>query len=195
MLRAAVILGLAVSFVCAGGVAAQRRTAARRSASGFWYGFGLAPGWARVSCSICAGDRKGGVSGFAGLGGGTSRSLRIGAEVAVWRHSAGGVTQMLTAVGAAAYWLPNPRRRLYLKGGAAFVTHRADDGTAVVTSSGLGPELGIGYEIPYGRKWTLAPFFHYAVGVVGGGVKYNGGQAADRATVSFVQVGVSLTRP
>src|SRR6266496_4776801 len=121
-----------------GPAAGQRRATARRDGSGFWYGFGLGPGWARVTCAICGGDRKGGVSAFAALGGGTSRSVRIGAELAAWRHRGGNVTQTLAAIGAAAYWFPNPRRRLYLKGGVALVTHRLDDGTAVVTSTGVG---------------------------------------------------------
>jgi hypothetical protein len=148
-----------------------------------------------VSCAICAAKRADGISAFVGLGGTTSRSLRIGAEVNGWRHRDGNVTRTLTAVGAAAYWFPDRRRRLYLKGGAAFVTHRADDGTDVITASGIGPQMGIGYRYPFARMWTLAPFFHYTVGVFGGGVDFNGGQAADRATVSFLQLGVSLTRP
>ncbi|HEV8304425.1 MAG TPA: hypothetical protein VGQ25_05680 [Gemmatimonadales bacterium] len=195
MLRAAVIVGVTVSLVCAGGAAAQRRATARRDGSGFWYGFGLGAGWARVTCAICAGHRAGGLSAFAALGGSTSRNVRIGAELAAWRHRGGNVTQTLGAIGVAAYWFPTPRRRLYLKGGAALVTHRTEDGTDVITSSGIGPLMGIGYESRFGRKWTLAPFFHYGVGVIGGGVKSNGAQAADRATVSFVQLGVSLTRP
>jgi hypothetical protein len=53
--------------------------------------------------------------------------------------------------------------------------------------------MGVGYEYPVGR-WRLAPFAHYSVGVIGGDVKFNGGQAAGSATVSFFQVGASLTR-
>jgi outer membrane autotransporter protein len=98
------------------------------------------------------------------------------------------------SVGAAAYWYPNLQRRFYLRGGAAIVMHRASDGTDVVTSSGIGPQLGVGYEYAVSRAWRIAPFAHYAVGVFGGDVKFNGGQAAASATVSFFQVGASLTR-
>jgi outer membrane autotransporter protein len=72
--------------------------------------------------------------------------------------------------------------------------HRTNDGTDVVTSSGIGPQLGVGYEYPVSRGWRIAPFAHYSVGVFGGDVKFNGGQAAGSATVSFFQVGASLTR-
>lgn len=129
------------------------------------------------------------------LGGGVGPDLRIGAEVAAWRRDDGTVGQTLTSVSAAAYWYPRPRSRFYLKGGVGYVTHRASDGTDVITSTGFGPQFGIGQEYAFGRKWTFAPFINYALGSVGGGVKFNGGQAADRATVSFLQVGLGLTRP
>jgi hypothetical protein len=192
MVRTAAI-ALAVALACTTGAAAQR--AAARTNSGVWYAFGLAPGWASVSCSICGADHPVGVSAFVGLGGRTSRNLRIGTDLAGWRQRDGGITRSLLAIGAAAYWYPTARRRLYLKGGAAWVSHRTDDGTVVITSTGLGPQMGIGYEYPFGRKWVLAPFFHYSAGVILGDVKANAGQAADRATVTFFQAGVSLTRP
>jgi len=167
--------------------------AQRREASGLWYSVALAPGWARVTCNICAGRRKTGLSAFIGVGGSAGRAVRVGAELAAWRQRDGGVTQTLMSFGAAAYWYPNPGRRFYLRGGAALVTHRTTDGKDVVTSSGIGPQMGVGYEYPVGH-WQLAPFAYYSVGVIGGDVKFNGGQAAGSATVSFFQVGASLTR-
>ncbi len=183
------IILLTIILAAPGNVAAQRR-----GESGFWYSLGLAAGWARVTCSICAGSRRTGVSAFVGLGGRTSRALRVGGELAAWRESENGVTQTLMSVGAAAYWYPSLRRRLYLRGGAALVMHRASDGTDAITSSGIGPQLGMGYESRVSRSWVLAPFIHYSVGVFGGDVKFNGGQAASSATVSFLQVGASLRR-
>lgn len=182
-------------------LASTNLTAQRRPASGggvggggLWYAVGVAPGWARVSCQICAGSRRTGLSAFVGIGGSTSRTLRIGGELAGWRQREANVTQTLMSIGAAAYWYPRVRRRFYLRGGAALVMHRASDGTAVVTSSGIGPQMGIGYEHAASRSWLLAPFLHYSVGVFGGDVKFNGGQAVESATVSFLQIGVSLTR-
>jgi len=171
-------------------LAAQRSSAT----GGFWYSVGVAPGWTRVSCQICSGSRRTGLSAFLGLGGRTSRALRIGGELAGWRKSDESVTQTLMSIGAAAYWYPGTTRRLYLRGGAALLMHRTSDGTDVVTSSEIGPQLGIGYEHALSPKWLIAPFVHYAVGVFGGDVKFNGGQAAGSARVSFLQVGVSLTR-
>lgn len=189
----AAVLVCIVQFAQPGVLPAQRRSSDTRSS--FWYGFGLSPGWARVGCSICAKDRASGISAFVRMGGGVGRRVRIGAEFAAWRRREGGVTQSLTAVGAAAYWYPEGRRGLYLKGGLGLVSHHAEDQGDVIASSGIGPEMGIGYEFPVGRNWSLAPFFSYAIGSIAGEVKYNGAQVTDQATISFFQLGVSLSRP
>jgi hypothetical protein len=195
MLRIAVValtiaLGSTRAAIAQGGSPGERS----RDGSRLWYGFGVAPGWARVSCAICAANRQTGISAFVGLGGSTSRVLRIAGELAAWREHHGAVTQTLMSVGAAAYWYPTIRRRFYLKGGATLVMHRTSDGTDVVTSSGIGPQMGVGYQYPFGGDWLVGPFFHYSIGVIGGDVKFNGGQAASSARVSFLQVGLSLTR-
>jgi hypothetical protein len=173
---------------------AQALTAQRRSgAGGFWYSITVAPGWSRVSCDICAGRRETGISAFVGLGGTTSRALRLGGELAAWRQSDEGITQTLLSIGATANWYPGTKRRWYLRGGAMLLMHRANDGTDAVTSSGIGPQMGLGYESAAGRHWLIAPFVHYSIGVVGGNVNFNGGQAAGSARLSFLQAGVSLT--
>ncbi len=195
MLKRGVLLS-AVLLAGASGALAQRspRVTSGASAGGFWYSLGVAPGWTRITCAICAGARESGLSAYIGLGGRTSRALRIGGELAAWREHDAGVTQTLMSIGAAAYWYPNLRRRLYLRGGVALNMHRASDGTDAVTSSGIGPQLGVGLEWPFAKNWLVGPFFHYSVGVAGGDVKFNGGEAASSATVSFFQLGLSLTR-
>jgi len=192
-MRTDAMILVAIALAGTSSAAAQRR-APGASGGGLWYSVGVAPGWARVTCDICAGRRKTGLSAFLGVGGSTGRAVRIGAELAGWRERDGGVTQTLLSFGGAAYWYPNVQRGLYLRGGATLVMHRVNDGTDVVTSSGIGPQLGVGYEYRVSRGWRLAPFAHYSVGVFGGDVKFNGGQATGSATVSFLQVGASLTR-
>ncbi len=59
----------------------------------------------------------------------------------------------------------------------------------------VGAELAAWRQSENGVKqhgWLLAPFVHYSIGVFGGDVKFNGGQAASGATVSFLQVGAAL---
>src|SRR2546428_2633823 len=76
--------------------------AQRREASGLWYSVGVAPGWARVTCNICAGHRKTALSAVIGVGGSAGRVVRIGAELAAWRQREGGGTPAGMAFGAAA---------------------------------------------------------------------------------------------
>lgn len=194
MNRAALLLGVLALGAPGGGLAAQGRRAQQRG-TGFWFGLGAASGWARLSCAICAGNRDPGPSLVAALGGRTSPGLRLGAELAGWRRTDGAVTQTVTTIGGVAYWFPGPRRRFFLKGGATYVSHRGADGTDVITSTGIGPLLGFGIELPLEQTWRLAPFFTYSLGALLGEVKVNGGETGDRATVSFVQLGVTLTRP
>lgn len=189
MTRLPVVLGCALALLVTSELPAQRL----RTRSGFWYAFGLGPGWARVSCQICQADHRPGLSAYLRLGGGLKSNVLIGAELAAWNRNTGQVEQALVALSAAAYWYPSRRRPLYLKGGIGFSTHRAEDGTDVITSTGLGPQLGIGYELPVGRNVFLAPFFNAAYGSLAGGVKFNGGQVTDQATVTLVQIGVALT--
>src|SRR6266571_1095612 len=116
-MRTAAMILVAIALAGTSSAAAQRRAAPRvGNGGGLWYSVGVAPGWARVTCDICAGRRKTGLSAFIGVGGSTSRSLRVGGELAAWRQRDGGVTQTLMSVGAAAYWYPNARRQLYLRG-------------------------------------------------------------------------------
>src|SRR5437773_12084499 len=94
--------------------AAQRREAP----GGLWYSVGVAPGWERVTCDICAGHRRTGLSAFIGGGGRTDRALRIGGERAAGREGDGGVAETLLSFAGAAYWYPGVRRRPDRRGGA-----------------------------------------------------------------------------
>jgi len=190
-----------IVFLVAGLLAAASNAVAQRSSTsssrgtGFWYAVGVAPGWTRITCGICAGARATGLSAHVALGGRTSRTLRVAGELAAWRERDAGITQTLMSIGAVAYWYPSLGRfpRLHLRGGAALNMHRASDGTDVVTTSGVGPQLGAGLEWPVGRSWLLGPFFHYSIGA-GGDVTFNGGQASSSGTVSFLQLGISLAQ-
>ena len=46
----------------ASNVVAQRRSASSSRGTGFWYAVGVAPGWTRITCGICAATRTTGLS-------------------------------------------------------------------------------------------------------------------------------------
>ncbi len=86
------------------------------------------------------------------------------------------------------------RRPLYLKLGIGLVTHRADDGTDVITSSAIGPQFGVGYEWPVSPHVLVSPLINVALGIVGGSLKFNGGTIQNnRPTVSLAQLGLGVT--
>ncbi len=190
MLRVAVLLGQVAALAFAHVASAQQAPAR----GGFWYAFGIGEGWAQVSCTICKGQQQPGLSAHLRLGGSLTRHVVIAGEGAAWQRNTDGVRQTLASLGAAAYWYPGRRRTpLYLKGGLGFVTHRAEDGTDAITSTGFGPQMGLGYEFAVGRRLFFAPFFNVGWGVWFGSVKFNGAQAINPATVTFAQLGLGLT--
>ncbi len=194
MTRLVLLLGSLALLALGRDVAAQQQRQARDR---FWFGAALGTGWARVSCDICQGTNRGGLSGALRLGGGVSRKVLIGAEVAAWwttiEGAADTVHQSLAAFGAAAYWYPSRRRPLYLKLGLDFLTHRADDGTDVITSTAIGPQFGVGYEWPASAHVLVSPFINVALGIVGGSVKFNGGRIENSPGVSLAQLGIAVT--
>jgi hypothetical protein len=193
MTRFGVLIGTLAALALGRDLAAQQQRQAR---DGFWFGAALGSGWARVSCQICQGTYRGGFSGALRLGSGVSRRVLIGAEVAAWwatiETGTDTVHQSLAAFGAAAYWYPSPRRPLYLKLGIGLVTHRADDGTDVITSTAIGPQFGAGYEWPVSSHVLVSPFINVALGIVGGSLKFNGGTIQDSPGVSLAQLGLAL---
>src|SRR2546423_15089367 len=125
MTRFGVLIGPLAALAFGRDPAAQQPGPGR---DGFWFGAALGSGWARVSCQICQGNNRSGLSGTLRLGGGVSRKVLIGAEVAAWwatiETGTDIVHQSLAAFGAAAYWYPSNRRALYLKLAIGAATHR-----------------------------------------------------------------------
>src|SRR2546426_12182316 len=81
MTRFGVLVGTLAALALGRDLAAEQQRQAR---DGFWFGAALGSGWARVSCQICQGNNRSGLSGTLRLGGGVSRKVLIGAEVAAW---------------------------------------------------------------------------------------------------------------
>src|SRR5437879_5394922 len=194
MTRFGVLIGRLAALTLGRDLAAKQQRQARE---GFWFGAALGSGWARVSCQICQGNNRSGLSGTLRLGGAVSRAVLIGAEVAAWwatiETGTDTVHQSLAAFGATAYWYPSPRRPLYLKVGIGFVSHKADDGTDVITSTAIGPQFGVGYELPIRPHVLVSPFINGADGVAGGSLKFNGGTIEGSAGVSLAQLGRAVT--
>lgn len=187
------LLSLATLAVLATPLSAQRPT----SHPGLWLGAGVGLGWARVSCRICGANRGHSLSAAAQVGGRISNSILIGGEIEGWFRGSNSdqgrpADELLLAYGVVVYWYPTPRYPYYLKSGIELVTYRIDDGTDRVTSSALGPKLGIGYELHVAGHLTAVPYLNVLVGSTGAEVKLNGSEVLSQASIGLLQFGIGI---
>jgi len=191
-----VLLFALVTIALPDGAAAQRTP--RRSATGtesFWVGAGIGPTWLRVSCSICRRNRGPGVSGYVAIGGSAGRRTLVGAEATGRFKRDGSVRETNWSFSAVTYFYPNPRRRqLFWKVGAGVQLYRLEDGQDVLTASPFGVQVGIGWELPLGRRLHWVPSATVHVASWGGGLKFNGASSVGDVALTMVQVGVGVTR-
>ena len=162
-----------------------------------WIGAGVGLGWARVSCRICGANRGHSLSATAQVGGRISNSVLIGGEIEGWFRNSNSdqnrpADELLLAYGAVVYWYPSPRYPYFLKGGLGLVTYRIDDGTDRVTSSALGPKLGIGYELNVAGHLSVVPYLNMLVGSTGAAVKLNGSEVLSQASLGLLQFGIGI---
>jgi hypothetical protein len=187
------VLFLAVLAVLVTPLEAQRAP----NRPGLWIGAGVGLGWARVSCRICGANRGHSLSAAAQLGGRLSNSVLIGGEIEGWFRNSNSdqdrpADELLLAYGAVVYWYPSPRYPYFLKAGLGLVTYRIDDGTDRLTSSALGPRIGIGYELHVAGHLSAVPYLNILVGSTGAEVKLNGSELLNQASIGLLQFGIGI---
>lgn len=190
MLRA-VLAGAALCAPLAGTLSAQQV----QGGDGLWFGAGLGPGVAVVSCSICRSDRGTALTGDLRLGGRLRRGILIGAEATVW---AGGTTagahESMWGLGPVGYFYPRPSGTFYLKAGLGILSWHSSDGHDVLTADGLGLVAGLGWEFRVARRLTLSPYASLSTASFGGDIKFNGATIQKDGGLMLAQFGLSLTR-
>jgi hypothetical protein len=164
-----------------------------RPRHGFWWGLGFSYGAAWVSCDICVGGRGAGISASAAVGGTLSSSFRVGGELDGWTRRQEGVDEYLGTLSAAVFWYPDPGGGLYLKGGLGYVAFRIDDADNALTSSGLGPVVGAGYEVMIGGRVSIQPYLNAAVTLPTGQLEFNGDRQAEGVFLALLQLGMAIT--
>jgi len=143
--------------------AAQAQHAQTRQ--GFWIGFGIGFGSLRMSCDGCSStDRQSSVSGFLKAGGSISDRLLVGGETNGWAKSINGTTITMGSVLLAAYYYPTPASGFFLRGGVGLARYKEAGSNS---SSGLGFNLGLGYDLRVGPGYSLTPVANFSFGSVG----------------------------
>jgi hypothetical protein len=185
-------LKILVLACCALGVlplAAQQ--APRRSGQGLGVGIGMGVG--RVTCAICQSNRNSSLSGYLKAGGTLNRRMLVGLEVNGWMRAAGGADELILGLAGSAYWYPNPRKRLFYKGGIGVMHYKTDDGPNRLTSTAFGPQLGAGYDFPISPSVSVTAFGNWLIASLGGELTFNGDTFRSDVGLMLIQFGAGVT--
>lgn len=166
---------------------------APRAREGFWWGVGVGYGWVHVRCDICQADRTAALSATGAIGGTITPSVRFGAELSGWTRGEENIDEYLGSLSAIVNWYPSPAGSFHFKGGLGYVTYRIDDGEDALTSSGLGPLVGAGFEFGIGRRASVEPYFGAIITVPRGNLQLNGDRQAEGVSLSLIQFGLGVT--
>jgi hypothetical protein len=157
---------------------------------GFWISLGFAWG-ARSTAACCpkcceGGDATG-PSGSLRMGGTLSRRLLVGGEAdGYWKRSP--ITERVAFYSAVLYWYPNPGGTFFVKGGVGLYQYDLTDlnrpvsDWRLVSAMGLAAGFGVGFDVYYGRAFSVTPFLNVATGLT---------SRATGARPTLLQAGVS----
>jgi hypothetical protein len=159
---------------------------------GIWFGAGVGMGSARLSCTICRGQRDGGLSGYLRVGATVTQQLLIGAESLVWYHSENSIDFLLGSVQAVVYLYPARKSGFYLKTGLGVAQYSAKDSQDELSTTALAGQVGVGYEVPIGTSLSIVPYANL-LGSSGSDVRFNSTVSGLSANTSLIQVGVGIT--
>jgi hypothetical protein len=175
---------------------------------GMWFSAGLGAGSASLHCRICAGDQQTrGTSGYLRVGTTVNRKLLVGAELNGWLRSGEDGQQRVFALTGDSYWYPNPRHGYYLKGGFGITRYTQwvhdqnnNDASTGLSTSGLGVQVGGGYEVRVNPKMSLVPYVNLVGSAKGNmsttrddGTHFERNKLSTGANVILLQLGVGLT--
>ena len=162
---AALALGLILS-------ASSARAQGHVEGQGFWFTLGGGPGSNRIDCDQCETiDRFWGGQGYLQAGGTLSDNFQVGGEIAFWHRSGEENDATIIGVHSIAHWFPF-HAGFFVKGGLG-VTHVKSEFDVASErenggATGLGVELGLGWDLPIGDSFSLVPTAGSMVAAVGG---------------------------
>lgn len=181
-------LGVAATIVALSVTGAE----AQVQREGQWFAVGLGGGVDQISCGVCQGDPKPGITGFVRFGGTISDRLLLGAEFDGWTRSDESIRQYMGTLNAIAILYAGPEARFHLKGGVGAMGFRASEDGDALTALTFGITGGAGYDFPIRENLSLTPFASLTLAPFAD-LKFNGELAQDGATLGLLQAGLGLT--
>lgn len=182
-----VALGLLIP---AGETFAQRP----QTREGFNVSFGFGGGSAGIDCRGCRTSRQNGTVSYLNVGRTINRRLTLGGEVNGFARSSQNEDDRIGSLMAVAHFYPAPAMGFFFIGGGGMTSMSLDNRVDLVkvTSTGLGAEIGAGYDVRLGRNFSLTPYAAFVQGF-NGIAKLNGVSNYEKVTPNYVQFGLGFT--
>jgi hypothetical protein len=166
--RTRLTLGLcALALAAAAAMPAAAQGGRPQTREGYWISFGLGAGSAGIDCSVCPDDRENGATLYLRMGGTPSPRLLIGGELNGWGKEENDVEMSVGSLMGVVQFYPAATGGFFLTGGLGFLGMVLEDPTDEVESNGFGVQVGAGYDIRLGRRFSLSPFATYVHGFSG----------------------------
>jgi len=140
---------------------------------GIYATFGLGYGSAKVACDQCSDTgRTGDLTGFLNVGGALNQSILLGGEVTGWSKTTdSNDNRAAGTANAVISWYPSTREGFFIKGGLGFAfihgDQDTDQGIIGFDDSGVGYQLGFGYDMRIQRNLSVTAVANFYGGSVG----------------------------
>ena len=186
-------IAVALALVSAAPLSAQSNPQVRQ---GLAISLGLGSGSANMTCSGCESDRRNSGTGYLRIGAAVTPSLVVSAESDGWVKSEDGADGSIGYFMGVAQYYPAPAMGFFLKGGLGLGRLSLEEtdvtGTQKLTSTGLGYQLGVGYDWRVMSSFSLTPFVNY-LATAGAEAKFNGQSTGEKLNANVMQFGVGFT--
>ena len=146
-------------------------------------------GWGRLDFDIV---RESSTAMFVNFGGTVRPNLLIGGEINGWAKSENDADWVVSSLMAVAHYYPSVTNGLFISGGLGFTQGSIDDGVDELTSSGVGIQLGGGYDWRVAKSFSLTPYVQY-VRAFAAEAKLNDTGLGEDLNPNFFQVGLGFT--
>ena len=185
------ILTLALGLLIPAGETFAQRPQTRE---GFNVSFGFGGGSAGIDCRGCRPSRQSGTVFYLNVGSTINRRLTLGGELNAFARNSQNEDDRIGSLMAVAHFYPAPAMGFFLIGGGGMTSMSLDNRVDLVkvTSTGLGAEIGAGYDVRLGRNFSLTPYAAFVQGFTGI-AKLNGVSNYEKVTPNYVQFGLGFT--
>jgi opacity protein-like surface antigen len=193
-MRFSLVGAIMLGCFCASSATAQSRPQTR---DGFTISVGAGAGSAGSTCDGCDSDRDWAPAGYLRLGGAYRANLILGAEINGWsktiEEQGDKATLTVATINAIAQWYPQPTGGFFIDGGLGIGSMRVEFTTPGIPTlsdktTGLGYQVGAGYDIRLGKNFSLTPYATYFA-TAGGKVK----STDEKLDANVFQIGLGLT--